>query len=112
LVVTARCTCGWTGHPHHWGPASAVDPQAELDAHHHATGHAVVDRDDHLTHGIHPRCGHQHEASDGCPVPYTSPAGLLARVCQSTLGHPDAAEDRLSAAKPSQNGPTANSSTP
>lgn len=31
-------------------------------------------------HDVHPRCGHHHQPADDCPVPYTSPAGLLARV--------------------------------
>lgn len=98
MIVAARCSCGWAGPPRRWGPGAIAGEQADLDQHLAASGHAPVE--EHLTAhgGVHPRCGHHHDDSHDCPVPYDSPAGLLVRTVQSTLGRPGAAADRLRAA--------------
>ena len=101
ITVTARCTCGWAGQPHRWGPTSTADLDADIDDHHGESGHARAD--DWAWPKIdvdwHRRCGHVHQAHDDCPAGFTSPAGYLARTLQPTLDKPDAAADRLAAAQ-------------
>lgn len=98
LVVTARCSCGWSGPSRPWGPDAIADEHHDLDAHLAASGHRQLEACDPAATFLHLLCGHVHAFNDDCAVPYDSPAGQLIRATRSTLSRPRAAADRLAAA--------------
>lgn len=87
LVVSAFCTCGWSGPPRSCdGEVLEDDVRAELEAereaHEAETGHG---RD--LEVGANGRhdfgCGFYHGLLDHCPKPASSPAGRVYRVLRA-----------------------------
>lgn len=91
--VQAGCDCGWNGPTRPLDDTSHAQVQDDLELH-LADSPSAVDLSDEETHR---RCGYRHHPQDDCPVPPTSPAGMLRRAVASGLGRPERALDRVRA---------------
>ena len=89
--LRAGCDCGWTGHARPLLPDGHATVRDDLDTHLREFPDALDSCDDEA----HRACGFRHHHQDDCPVPPTSPAGILRRAAVSGLADPNRALDRI-----------------
>lgn len=101
LMVFADCNCGWAG-PIRWCVGEILADEigrsvrADRAGHEAATGHGEDPTVG--TEGRHePGCGFYHRLGDRCPLPASSPSGMVHRVLRGTINDRHAAIDRLTA---------------
>lgn len=99
-VVSAFCSCGWTGSRHELDRGRLLLPgwreelEAERTHHEHASGHSAADP---AAEGYHRACKFFHQLNDVCPIPADCGIGLVIRAEAASTGDHVIALDRVSA---------------